>query len=376
MSIYPILFVQHKVVKEIISSQGVYLIKGIKMGSVKDLTVQEMPVENKSGQGRFLFSDRYSVFDWGEMPDLIKNKGASLCLTSAYFFDKLAKRGIKSHYLGVLENGILKRLDELKGPTTNMEIKLLRVIKPEIKGTSYDYSAYRKERGNFLIPLEVIYRNSLPEGSSVFKRLKEGDLKPEELGLKKMPTPGQVLEKPWLDVSTKLEANDRYLSWEEAKELAGLTSTEVDQIKHTTLLINEVITKEASRAGFTHEDGKAEFGFDVNRSLMVVDTIGTLDECRFTLTGFPVSKEITRLFYRNMSWYREIEEAKKKDRLAWRDKVVSRPPQLPPKLKDLISLLYSSWANEITQRIWFKDTPPLREILPEIKQIITGVNPE
>ncbi|HAG08789.1 MAG TPA: phosphoribosylaminoimidazolesuccinocarboxamide synthase, partial [Desulfotomaculum sp.] len=36
------------------------------MGSVKDLTVQEMPVENKSGRGRFLFSDRYSVFDWGE----------------------------------------------------------------------------------------------------------------------------------------------------------------------------------------------------------------------------------------------------------------------------------------------------------------------
>jgi phosphoribosylaminoimidazole-succinocarboxamide synthase len=346
----------------------------VKMGSVKDLTVQKAPAENKSGIGRFIFSDRYSVFDWGEMPDLIKNKGASLCLTSAYFFDKIAKRGIKSHYLGLLENGALKNLDELKGPAVNMEIRLLQVIKPEVKDTGYDYSAYQKERSNFLIPLEVIYRNSLPEGSSIFKRLKEGDLKPEDLGLKEMPVPGQVLEKPWLDVSTKLEANDRYLCWEEAKELAGLTSTEVDQIKHTTLLINEIITKEASRVGLTHEDGKVEFGFDAARTLIVVDTIGTLDECRFTLAGFPVSKEITRVFYRNTSWYREAEEAKKRDRLAWRDKVISHPPQLPPKLKDLISLLYAAWANEITQRTWFNDTPPLQEILPKIKQITAGVD--
>lgn len=344
------------------------------MGSVKDLTIQETPTENKSGRGRFFFSDRYSVFDWGEMPDLIKNKGASLCLTSAYFFDKLAKRGIKSHYLGLSENGIFKRLNELKGPAVNMEIKLLRVIRPEIKDTGYDYSAYQKAKDNFLIPLEVIYRNSLPEGSSIFKRLKEGDLRPEEMGLKEMPAPGQVLERPWLDVSTKLEANDRYLNWEEARELAGLTAAEVDQIKHTTLLINEIITKEASRVGLTHEDGKVEFGFDINRTLIAVDTIGTLDECRFTLAGFPVSKEITRVFYRNTSWYRETEEAKKKDRLAWRDKVACRPPQLPPKLKDLLSFLYAAWANEITQRTWFKGTPPLRKILPEIKQIIAGVN--
>jgi phosphoribosylaminoimidazole-succinocarboxamide synthase len=346
----------------------------VKMGSVKDLTVQKAPAENKSGIGRFIFCDRFFVFDWGEMPELIKKKGASLCLTSAYFFDKLAKRGIKSHYLGLLENGALKNLDELKGPAVNMEIRLLQVIKPEVKDTGYDYSAYQKERSNFLIPLEVIYRNSLPEGSSIFKRLKEGDLKPEDLGLKEMPVPGQVLEKPWLDVSTKLEANDRYLCWEEAKELAGLTSTEVDQIKHTTLLINEIITKEASRVGLTHEDGKVEFGFDAARTLIVVDTIGTLDECRFTLAGFPVSKEITRVFYRNTSWYREAEEAKKRDRLAWRDKVISHPPQLPPKLKDLISLLYAAWANEITQRTWFNDTPPLQEILPKIKQITAGVD--
>ncbi len=52
------------------------------MGSVKDLVVLENPAKNKTGKAQFVFSDRYSVFDWGEMPDHIQAKGASLCITT------------------------------------------------------------------------------------------------------------------------------------------------------------------------------------------------------------------------------------------------------------------------------------------------------
>jgi phosphoribosylaminoimidazole-succinocarboxamide synthase len=41
------------------------------MGSVKDLEVIQKPTLTEMGIGRFVFSDRYSVFDWGEMPDHI-----------------------------------------------------------------------------------------------------------------------------------------------------------------------------------------------------------------------------------------------------------------------------------------------------------------
>jgi Phosphoribosylaminoimidazolesuccinocarboxamide (SAICAR) synthase len=54
------------------------------MGSVKDLKVIEKPTAKKLGVGRFVFSDRYSVFDWGEMPDLIEGKGKALCVISAF----------------------------------------------------------------------------------------------------------------------------------------------------------------------------------------------------------------------------------------------------------------------------------------------------
>ncbi len=335
------------------------------MGSVKDLIVLESPKEETLGKGRFVFSDRYSVFDWGEMPNHLNNKGKSLCLIGAFFFEKLEELGIKTHYLGVLEDGVIKKLDQLKKPVETMEIRLVRVLEPEVIDNQYKYSVYQNQKGNFLIPLEIIYRNSLPEGSSVLKRLKEGSLKLEELGLEEMPLPGQKLSQPFLDVSTKLESTDRYITWKEAQDLASLKEEEVNQIKNLVIKINELITAEVSRLNLAHEDGKIELAFDENRKLMVVDVLGTPDECRFTFEGIPVSKEAARIFYRQTDWFKEVEEAKKKDRLNWK-RWVSPPPPLPAELDRLISQLYQAFCNEITEREWFT-VPSLQKVLKELK---------
>ncbi len=340
------------------------------MGSVKDLIVIEKPTKKKPGMAQFVFSDRYSVFDWGEMPDHIPDKGAAICITTAYFFEKIEETGIKTHYRGLVEGDEVKSLSELNSPQSRMELNLLRVLKPRLAGDTYDYSAYKKEKGNMLIPLEIIYRNSLPEGSSVFRRLKEGSLSLDEIGLEKKPYPGQVLERPLLDVSTKLEASDMYISWDEAKELAGLSESELEEIKQVTLHINELITREASRAGLTNEDGKVEFGFDEARNLVLVDTLGTLDECRFTFEGMPVSKEIARIFYRNTNWYEVVEAAKKEDKVGWKELVAIKPPALPPALRDAISMLYKASCNEMTHRTWFDDVLAVKEVLDEIREVL------
>ncbi|PKM83717.1 MAG: phosphoribosylaminoimidazolesuccinocarboxamide synthase, partial [Firmicutes bacterium HGW-Firmicutes-13] len=259
------------------------------MGSVKDLKVLKEPTMDSPGQGRFIFSDRYSVFDWGEMPDLINNKGAAIAILGAYFFEKLEKTGISTHYIGLVEDDAVKKLSELKAPSNTMEVKLLRVIKPELKDNEYNYSVYQKERGGFLIPLEVIYRNYLPPGSSVFKRLENGEITPRDLGLEEMPYPNQKLDPAVLDVSTKLEVTDRYISWDEAGEISGLSSSELKYLKELTGSVNNFITGEFSGIGLINEDGKIETGFDFERRLMLVDVLGTLDECRFTFDGLPVS---------------------------------------------------------------------------------------
>jgi phosphoribosylaminoimidazole-succinocarboxamide synthase len=342
------------------------------LGSVKDLAVIERPIDSRPGRGQFVFSDRYSVFDWGEMPDHIEGKGMALCLTTACFFERLEEMGIGSHYLGLRESHEVKGLAQLESPQSSMEIKLLRVLEPQVKDGTYDYSIYRKERVNFLIPLEIIYRNSLPEGSSVFNRLKAGSIKLEDLGLSQMPSPGQILDKPLIDVSTKLEASDRYLGWEEAREIAGLDWDELEKVKKITLVVDEFISREVGRVGLANEDGKIELGFDEKRNLILLDAVGTLDECRFTFESMPVSKEIARIFYRTTPWYQEVEEAKRKDKLNWKALVRDAPPNLPPKLRDLISQLYKASCNEITQRTWFPGVPSIGEILGEIRVAFPG----
>jgi len=340
------------------------------MGSVKDLIVIEKSLKNKTGRGRFIFSNRYSVFDWGEMPDHIPNKSKSLCISAAYFFEKLESMGINTHYLGLVRDNKTEKLSNLKRPADTMEVKLVRVLKPLQKGSTYDYSIYKTENNNFLIPLEIIYRKSLPEGSSVFKRLKEGNLELKDFDLQEAPLPGQILDKPFLDVSTKLEASDRYLGWKEAKEIACLNDYEIEEIKRLTLLINKLIGQEANKIGLKYEDGKIEFAFDEDRKLIVVDVLGTLDECRFTFKGMPISKEIARLYYRKTSWFKELVEVKKKDKLSWKDKVNLSPPPLPPRLKELISMAYCAFTNEITKKEWFGGISPIQEILREISEIL------
>jgi phosphoribosylaminoimidazole-succinocarboxamide synthase len=321
--------------------------------------------------GRFLFSDRYSVFDWGEMPDHIEGKGAALCLMGAYCFEQLEKQGIKTHYRGLVNaEGKAVKVSELKAPSSVMEVALVNVYKPKTRVADgkliHDYTAYTPTLKNCLIPLEVIYRNGLPEGSSVFKRLAQGKTTLAELGLDHQPTPGETLKKPIFDVSTKLEETDRYITWAEAQKLAGLTPSELVDIKAVLLKADQTITQAAQNAGLKNEDGKIELAFDDQRRLILVDVLGTLDECRFTLEGVHVSKEVARQFYKKTPWYTDLEQAKKDAEAQgvqdWKALCKSQPPKLDSELKTIISQMYMATANEMSGIRLF-DVPALAKVI-------------
>jgi len=346
------------------------------MGSVKDLEVIQKPTRDVMGIGRFHFSDRYSVFDWGEMPDHIDGKGAALCLMAAYCFEWLEDKGVETHYRGLVnKNGKVITFEEIDAPTSIMEVNLVNVYKPETRVShgkgAYDYSLFTPNLENFLIPLEIIYRNGLPEGSSVFKRLEQGKVTINDLGLDHNPLPGERFAKPIFDVSTKLEETDRYVTWEEAKKIAGLTMQEVVAVKAVLSRVNGAISCIASHAGLENEDGKIELAFNSERRLMIVDVVGTLDECRFTYNGLHVSKEVARQFYKKTEWYRDVEEAKKtaetqgvKD---WKALCKSQPPKLDVQLKTIISEMYMAASNELPDRKLF-DAPRLAEVIKKYKE--------
>ena len=106
---------------------------------------------------------------------------------------------------------------------------------------------------------------------------------------------------------------------------------------------------------------------------MLVDVLGTLDECRFTYNGMHVSKEVARQFYKATTWYNDLEQAKKEGEAKgiqdWKTLSKSQPPKLDVKLKKIISEMYMAAANEMT-KIKLFDVVKLAKVINEYKEYI------
>lgn len=363
------------------------------MGSVKDLKISKLAYENDQGQGDFDFSDRYSVFDWGEMPDHIKIKGAALAVMAAFNFEELEKRGIRTHYRGlVTDNGTLIGFSNL--PEKGNGAHIMRValgvrydpIARKIMGadckpaTKYDYSFFevnRKSIKNYLIGLEVIFRNGLPQGSSVFDKIAEiekiGDPVERQMklhsligkyGLKAKPQPGDMLPRPVINYTTKFEAGDRSLTEEEAYHISGLADRNFRRIEPLTLQIDEIITELAERAGMHHWDGKIEMVY--NDGLVVADVLGTFDENRFSFNEKQVSKEFLRQWYiKNQPEFRPACKEWEKTGPGWQQRCPIKPIPLPGELSTLVSQMYMAGCNQYVGRRIF-NAPKLRGIMDKL----------
>ncbi|HLC36650.1 MAG TPA: phosphoribosylaminoimidazolesuccinocarboxamide synthase [archaeon] len=315
------------------------------MNSVKDLTVLKKASKNEFGEGIFTFTDRYSVFDFGEMPDKIPGKGESLCRMSAFNFRELKKQGIENHLI--------------EANSKSMKVKLVQVLFPQ-KGE------LRKGEKNYLIPLELIFRNSLPKGSSVFKRIEKNPLLVRELGLSKAPKPGEKLVKPLLDVSTKLEPTDRYLSWKEAQEISLLSNEKMNELKKKLLAINDFLKKKAESIGIESADGKVEFAVSPKEELVLVDVVGTLDENRFLFQGVHLSKQVLRDYYKTTPWAEELEKAKarKAEKANY-----PKPAKAPKELIEIVSNMYKSVCEAWTgEKVW--NAPSIEEVVNEYKAFL------
>lgn len=361
------------------------------MGSVKDLEIIKPAYEDQPGIGRFEFSDRYSVFDWGEMPDQIEGKGRALAVMSAFNFEKLEDAGIRTHYDGLVnDDGKLIGFSDLKEGSNGsnvMQVSMAIVYrptqgistsankKPEVK---YDYSFFEKNRGNinnYLLPLEIIFRNGLPEGSSVFKRIKKakekGDEKElreiiEDLGLKSEPKPGDMLPKPVMNYTTKLEAGDRKLSDEEAFEISGLDRDEFPWISKVALHVNDIISRQAKKTGFVHYDGKVEMLWR-NGEPFIADVVGTFDEDRFGFGGEQVSKEFLRQWYeKNQPEFSKECDKSKATGEGWQQRCSVKPIRLRLELAKSVSDMYKAGCNRYVGRDIF-DAPELEEVMEDLR---------
>lgn len=347
------------------------------MTSVKEFRIDREPTAADLGAGRFVFTDAYSVFDWGQMPDTIPQKGASLCTMGAFNFEQLEAEGIPTHYEGVVDGGSedegdseIVEIDACEQPPTEMAIQLTQVPELPYRGEAgYDYEQYHEAAGeNFLIPLEVVFRNTVPVGSSLRRRGAPADYR---LDRETWPDTTVELPEPVVEFSTKYEEQDRYLSRQEADTIAGVA--DIDALESVALAVNDVVNEQAEGGGFTHEDGKIECLYH-NGEIRVADVVGTFDENRFSVGGQQLSKEVIRQYYKREQpeWVEAVSEAKQAVESTagddWRQHCEIEPISLPAEVRKAVAEMYTAGANAYTQTAWF-DAPELAAALEAVAEL-------
>lgn len=316
--------------------------------STKKLTVVEEPTTERAGVGIFEFTDDYSVFHYGSMPDLIPGKGEAICRMAVFNFELLAAAGIPTHFRRFL-------------PPNRIEFDLLRVQNPDVEPIA-------PGSRNYLVPLQVIFRNSLPPGNSLRRRLAQGVISPADVGLDEIPPEGTDLAEPIVEFTTKLAEIDLFRTAAQARAMAGLDDAQFIELRSRALEVDAVITAHAAEVGLGHADGKVEFGVGGDGHLVLVDNAGTPDENRLTLDGFALGKQVLRDFYLARDLEAQVQRlaADGVPRERW-----PKPEPLPAgylsPVADMYRSLCEAWTGE---RVW--GAPPLDEVVATVRLLSTS----
>ncbi|MFT4881129.1 MAG: phosphoribosylaminoimidazole-succinocarboxamide synthase [Natronomonas sp.] len=347
------------------------------MTSVKRVRVEKPAGAEALGRGSFEFTDDYSVFDWGKMPDEVPGKGASLCTMGAFNFELLEAAGVPTHYRGVVagdgDDRAAVDIDTALGRGTTpreMAINLAQVPDlPFEERTGYDYDAYHDAAGsNYVVPLELVFRNRVGVGSSLRSRTDPGD---HDLDHGSWPEEAVDLPEAVVEFSTKYEEQDRYLDHAAANRVAG--AADLAELEALAREVNRVLTERAAEAGFVHQDGKIECVYH-DGDLLVADVVGTFDENRFAYDGQQVSKEVLRQHHRRTQpgWVEAVGEAKReadeRGLADWRGLCGRAPDPLASSVIRVASDLYCAGANAYIGQEAF-DAPGLDEAVRAVREL-------
>lgn len=388
-------------------------------GSVKDL-VGPVPVGENSAVV-FEYTDAYSVFDWGRMPDLLTGKGEALAVMAAEIFERIERpemwrefsksqdalllrkgnrfgavfneigeelqsQGLRTHYLGVIEKSPLqgtvepKQTSQIKAPVRRLVVKQVSVVKPlvaSVLGRAVpDYSPTRSSSFPKLVPLEVVFRMAAPEGSSLLDRVAKDPTYLTSIGYADLAVQqGVSWDFPLLELFTKLEPSDRLVSFSEGLALSGLSAQQLQELMLKSIWVAGLLRYWFSKLGLELADGKLEWGVGADGRCFLVDAIGP-DELRVLKDGMQLSKEFLRHYYRKTRWFESVEKAKshakKLGSLEWKRWVSESPPALPPAQHELAIQVYLALANDLLGRKWFPNAWGIDRVVEGLKDLAAG----
>ena len=347
-----------------------YLRVSDKDTSVKSLGVLKEPTATETGTFDFIYRNRYSVFDWGEMPMPAGHEmdNRPVALTAAFNYEMVQDLGFPVAYMGTVDkNGFphpVHWFRQNKEVPNALRLKMVNIFKPTHAEGKWNYDAFKDPKANnYVHPVEFIWRAQAGPDSSFWKNIARGNYKLEDFGLPKDLKPGDKFPAPVLDHSSKYETHDRYFSPAVAQELAAISPARWMRLNHMRDITNWRLSYHARQLGFDRPDGKQEYAvMNVNGEPvdLLVDVAGTWHEDRFTYTTkdrtkVKVSKQTPRDLHKllDSEWAKQCDEGKKRAETEghpnWKDFVTARPRALEPaffgQYNNLMRAATSAWVG-------------------------------
>ena len=321
--------------------------KLIYTGSVKNIYQDDDPAHLW-----FEFTDDFSVFDWGKMPDPIPGKGEVLARLGEWFFQQLSDPA-RWKALGLADDSETAPWLPLAHHLIQRQGNRLRVARVDVPGLRaetvggnlvYDYGYPPQPRQ--LIPLEVIFRFGVPAGSSLLNRKHWYSFDIHE---------GAEFDAPLIEFSTKLETRDRIITYQEAALILKGNTDTLAELYGRTRAVALFLNKTFAERGLKLWDGKLEWAL-IDGKMTLVDSIGP-DELRVSQGGAVFSKQFLRDFYLNSDWYRAVlvggETARKRGTENWKaivtDELKEEPPHLSAPYRQAAESLYQDFHDIVVE---------------------------
>ncbi len=282
----------------------------VRKGSSKD--VREVVEGMKVVALDIVSTGRVSIFDRGSMPFDFGNIGIYRTALSGKIFQALGDAGYNTHYVS----------HDVETATTRVEPFNIYEL-----GVRYESAIGR------IIPLEVLFRLEMTD--AMLDRALSDEVFAQKLRERADGElfVGKRLLRPLIECSTKFEAQDRYITDDEAIKLAKLGEVTfaqmVDLAEKGAMLVAELF----AASGYRLVDGKWEFGITYQGPQIVFVDGLSLDEVRaFGPDGQRCDKEILRIEakQRKPEWVEELKAAKAK----WPDEKDCWPAYPPDLVTD------------------------------------------
>jgi phosphoribosylaminoimidazole-succinocarboxamide synthase len=308
-------------------------------------------VRGKPGHAPYIleFSDRYSVYEWGEMPDEIQGKAEGLAFLGWFFFDYLARPDVwqdEALFPAAADRGQLADLRE-KGLPHHM----IGLAGGDLRPLTLDREILSPSK--FLLLKPLAYPRSEDEKGRVGDARVLPVLARFEFSRDTRQMPGVTL----------LESCDTQLvvkTVEDAARDCGLTASDMTRMAKLAELVALRLRATFAAIGVELTSGKLQFAAadgSATPAFMLVDALGP-DTLMLEVNGVRISQDVLCQSYRGTNWLMAVEKAKamaaERQERDWKrictEELKSQPPLLSPIVKEKASMVYKSLAKALCQR--------------------------